>query len=120
MITITDITYDPREISKTKGLALVFVIDSQCLYDFPATDYGVELFTQNKGIEDISSEYLDYDGITLKIIKEEGFEVLQVAEYIGAILLSDHQVLDLNAYPGGQNVFSPSATFDGEKFIINS
>jgi hypothetical protein len=118
MITIADITYS--SIHDENGLALVLVIDGQCLYDFPATVYGVELFTQNKGIEDVSSEYPDYDGITVKIIKEEGFEILQVAEYIGSILLSDHQVVDLNLYPGGEYVFSPNATFDGEKFIITN
>jgi hypothetical protein len=116
MITMADITYS--SIHDENGLALVLVIDGQCLYDFPSTAYGAELFTKNKGIEDISSEYPDYDGMTLKIIKEDGFEILQVAEYIGSIMISSPQVLDLNLYPNGEYVVSPNATFDGEKFNI--
>jgi hypothetical protein len=119
MITIEDITYDPRIPTSVVGMPLVFVIDGQCVYDFPSNRYGSELFFNNKGIVDISNEYPNYDGITVKvIIDEENFETLQVSEYIGSILLSPHSVFCTYDYPFGAYVVAPNATFDGEKFII--
>jgi hypothetical protein len=119
MITIEDLTYDPRISTSVGGMPLVFVIDGQCVYDFPSNRYGSELFFKNKGIVDISDEYPDNDGITVKIIiDEENFEVLKASEYLGSILLSPHLVLCLFDYPFGAYVSSPNATFDGIKFTI--
>ena len=121
MITINDITWDPRESDKIQGLPLVFVIDGQCVYDFPATKYGSELFMQNNGIVDISADYLDYDGITVKIIIDENnFEILQTSEYLGSILLTTDKAICLWDYPYGVYVESPHATFDGEQFTITN
>ena len=119
MITINDITWDPRVSAKIQGLPLVFVIDGQCVYDLPATKYGTELFMKNNGIVDISADYPDYDGITVKIIIDENnFEILQTSEYLGSILLTTDKAICLWDYPYGVYVESPHATFDGEEFTI--
>lgn len=119
MITIDDISYDSRVSAKVAGLPVVFVIDNQCVFDMAATKYGSELFMKNNGIFDVSDEYPDFDGITVKIIiDEENFEILQASEYLGSILLTQNKALCLWDYPYGQYVQSPKDTFDGEKFII--
>lgn len=119
MINIQDITMDTRVSAKIQGLPLVFVIDGQCVYDLAATKYGTELFMKNNGILDVSSEYPDYDGITVKIIIDENnFEILQVSEYLGSVLLTTDKAICLWDYPYGVYVESPHATFNGEEFII--
>ena len=121
MITIEDITYEPYKIGSTNGLPLVFVIDGQCVYDFPATEYGTQLFMKNNGIIDISNEYPDYEGSSLKIIIDnDNFEILQTSEYLGSILLTVDKALCLWDYPYGSYVSSPDATFNGEEFYITN
>ena len=119
MITIEDLTYDPRIPTSVVGMPLVFVIDGQCVYDFPSNKYGSELLFNNEGILDVSGEYPDNDGVTVKIIiDEENFEVLKTSEYLGSILLTPHSVFCLFDYPFGAYVISPNATFDGTQFTI--
>jgi hypothetical protein len=123
MITIDDIAYSfdetKSEIENPPGLPLVFVIDGECLYDFFSNKYGAELFMKNNGIVDVSSEYPDYEGITVKIIIDENnFEIFQTSEYLGSILLTTSKALCLWDYPYGIYVQSPYATFDGEKFTL--
>jgi len=106
---------------KLAGAALVFVIDGECLYNFNATLPGVDLFTKNKGITDISSDYPEHNGSTLKIIKEnDEVEVYQTDEYFGSILLSNPTVLDLADYPYGYYVGANNASFDGTKFNLKN
>jgi hypothetical protein len=71
MITIEDITYDPRIPTSVPGMPLVFVIDGQCVYDFPSNRYGSELFFNNNEIVDISDADSNNDEITVKIIIDE-------------------------------------------------
>ena len=119
MITIEDLTYNPEVSTSVVGMPLVFVIEGQCVYDFPSTKYGSELFFKKKSIVDISEKYPDYDGITVRIIMDGGkFEELQTSEYLGSILLTPHLVLCLYDYPFGAYVISPHATFDGTQFTI--
>ena len=119
MITIEDLTYNPEVSTSVVGMPLVFVIEGQCVYDFPSTKYGSELFFKKKSIVDISEKYPDYDGITVRIIMDGGkFEELQTSEYLGSILLTPHLVLCLYDYPFGAYVISPHATFDGAQFTI--
>ena len=54
MITIEDLTYNPEVSTSVVGMPLVFVIEGQCVYDFPSTKYGSELFFKKKSIVDIS------------------------------------------------------------------
>jgi len=101
------------------GDALVWVIDGDCLYDIPVLAEHVSMFTESDEVIDVSEDYPDHDGITVRFIKnEETVEDFQTSEYFGSILLSNPQIEDLAKYPYGKYVVSPDATFDGEKFII--
>ena len=101
------------------GDALVWIIDGDCLYDIPVISKHVSMFTDSDSILDVSEEYPDHDGITVRFTKNaEIVEDFQTSEYFGSILLSNPQVESLLKYPYGKYVISPNATFDGEKFII--
>jgi hypothetical protein len=120
MLTDTDITYFRGE-GNVDGVALVWVIDGDCLYDIPTWQEYVDMFTVSDEIIDISSDYPDHDGLTLRFIKNGTMiDELQTSEYFGSILLSDPTVLNLADYPYGRYVVSPDAKFDGEKFIITN
>lgn len=103
------------------GSPLVWIIDGDCLYDIPVWDDYVDMFTSYDEIIDISSDYPEHNGITVRFIKD-GITIneLQTTEYFGSILLSDPLVLDLGDYAYGRYVVSPYAKFDGEKFIITN
>ena len=120
MINDLDITYN-LERDRLRGAPLTFVIDGECVYDFVVTEEGVNLFTKNTGIRDISSEYPSHNGSTLEITKDDGnLEIFQTSEYFGAILLSNPTVVNVTEYPYGHHVVSPNASFDGTKFIIKN
>jgi hypothetical protein len=103
------------------GMAIVWVIDGQCLYDLPVLPDYVSMFTESDEVLDVSANYPDHDGITVRFVKgtEPGVD-FQTSEYFGSILLSDPQVIDLAKYPYGDYVISPDALFDGEKFVITN
>jgi hypothetical protein len=108
-------------VAPTSGVALVWVIDGDCLYDLPVYKNYEYLFLDNDEVVDVSEEYPDNEGITIRFKKNgEALEDLNVSEYFGSILLSNPTVLDLLKYPYGRYVISPNAKFDGEKFIITN
>jgi len=116
MLTDSDIVFT---FSGTRGVALVWVIGQECLYDLPLSQEHSSIFLDSEECLDISEEYPDHDGITVRFIKNgETLEELQTTEYFGSILLSNPTVLKLEDYPYGRYVESPHALFDGEKFII--
>jgi len=99
------------------GIALVWVIDGQCLYDLPLYPIDADMFMNHDEVIDISDQYPDHNGITVAFYKAgELIEEFQTTEYFGSILLSDPLVLNLADYEGGISVMSPYATFDGERF----
>jgi hypothetical protein len=103
------------------GVALVWVIDGECLYDIPTWQEYKNMFISSDSVIDISSLYPEHDGITVRFIKNNAVvDELQTSEYFGSILLSNPTVLNLNDYPYGRYVISPHAIFDGEKFIITN
>jgi hypothetical protein len=105
--------------SNTTGIALVWVIDGDCLYDLPLSIEHAKMFIKSNNVLDVSSEYPGFNGITVRLMKDdEIINDFQTSEYFGSILLSNPQVLNLNDYPYGRYVQSPHAKFDGEKFII--
>ena len=102
-----------------ESVALVWIIDNQCLYDLPLLNTHADMFLNHDEILDISDDYPDHNGITVRFIKNnEIMEDFQTSEYFGSILLSSPQIIDLDKYPNGRYVVSPNATFDGEKFNI--
>jgi len=103
------------------GVPLVWIIDGECLYDIPTWVEHQEMFLSSDSVIDVSQNYPDHDGITVKFIKD-GLVVneLQTSEYFGSILLSNPTVINLQDYAYGRYVVSPHATFDGEKFTITN
>jgi hypothetical protein len=103
------------------GVALCWVIDGECLYDIPTWQEYAEMFTTSDEVTDISADYPDHNGITVRFIKNgQVVNELQTSEYFGSILLSNPLVVNLFDYPYGRYVVSPHATFDGEKFTITN
>jgi hypothetical protein len=103
------------------GVALCWIIDGDCLYDIPTWQEYVEMFTAHDEVLDISEDYPEHDGITVRFIKNgQAVNELQTSEYFGSILLSNPLVVNLIDYPYGRYVVSPHATFDGEKFTITN
>ena len=117
MITDQDLiySYDPENPAH----ALVWIIDGICLYDIPVEVPYAEIFLNLDEVVDVSDEYPDHDGITVKLIKDgQELETFKTTEYFGSILLSEPLVLKLAEWPFGKYVESPNAEFDGEKFLI--
>ena len=114
MLTDTSITYKKTDV---KGVALVWVIDGQCLYDLPLNKEYADIFLAADNVVDVSENYPENEGLTVQLKKgDEILEELNTSEYFGSILLSNPLVLDLSKYPGGNTIISPNALFDGEKF----
>ncbi len=106
---------------QVQASALVWIIGEDCLYDLPIWKIYEEMFLNNDEVIDISSEYPEHNGITVRFMKDGNIvDELQTSEYFGSILLSNPLVLDLLKYPYGRYVQSPDAKFDGEKFIITN
>ena len=103
------------------GVALVWVIDGDCLYDIPTWQQYADMFLNHDEVVDISDQHQDLGGITVQFKKGgEVINELNTSEYFGSILLSSPTVLNLADYPYGRYVQSPHAKFDGEKFIITN
>lgn len=101
------------------GIALVWVIGEDCLYDLPLSVEHAQIFLDTDEVLDISEEYPDHDGITVRLIKDGiVLEDFQTSEYFGSILLSNPQVLNLTDYPYGLYVSSPNAKFINNQFVL--
>jgi hypothetical protein len=103
----------------TKGVALVWVIDTRCVYDLPLSQEHSYIFLEADEVVDISEDYSEHEGITVRFLKEgQILEELQTSEYFGSILLSNPKVLKLEDYPYGMYVMSPNALFVDNEFVI--
>jgi hypothetical protein len=101
------------------GVPLVWVIDTQCVYDLPLYAGHATIFQEADEVVDISADYPEHDGITVRFLKEGVvLEELQTTEYFGSILLSNPLVLNLMDYPYGMYVESPNALFVNNEFVI--
>jgi hypothetical protein len=105
--------------SGQRGVPLVWVIDQQCVYDLPLSVDHAAIFTEATEVVDISENYPEHDGVTVRFIKDgKVLEELQTSEYFGSVLLSSPQVLSLLDYPYGMYVSSPNAMFINNEFVI--
>lgn len=116
MFTDTDIEFS---FNGVLGVALVWVIDGDCLYDIPLSVEHSEIFINADTVIDISEEHPEHEGLVVRLISG-GQTTMELAttEYFGSILQSNPLVVKLNDYPYGRYVQSPNATFDGQKFTI--
>ncbi len=118
MLNDTDLEFT---YSGTPGVALVWVIDGECLYDLPLSVEHAEIFLNADQVVDISEEYPEHDGLVVRLIQNGTTTMeLMTTEYFGSILQSNPLVLKLSDYPYGRYVISPYAEFDGEKFVITN
>jgi hypothetical protein len=116
MLTDNNINFTHNGIN---GIALVWVIEEDCLYDLPLSVEHANIFLDVNEVVDISDEYPDHNGITVRLIKDGNIlEDFQTSEYFGSILLSNPQVLRLIDYPYGLYVVSPYAKFIDNKFVL--
>lgn len=116
---ISDLDIVITNSNEQPGKPLVWVIDQECLYDLPVQEEYVNMFLNYISIQDVSVEYQNHDGIAVRFTKDGEFVYdFLTSEYFGSILLSSPLVLNLLDYAYGRYVMSPSAMFDGEKFII--
>jgi len=103
----------------TRGVPLVWVIETQCVYDLPLSVEHAAIFTEATEVVDISEDYPEHEGVTVRFIKDgQVLEELQTSEYFGSVLLSSPQVLSLLDYPYGMYVSSPNALFINNEFVI--
>ena len=102
-----------------RGVPLVWVIDTQCLYDIPLSAEHAAIFTDADEVVDISEDYPEHEGVTVRFLKDgQVLEELQTTDYFGSILLSSPLVLNLGDYPYGMYVMSPNALFVDNQFVI--
>ena len=105
--------------SGTVGVPLVWVIDTQCVYDLALSQEHAAIFIEADEVVDISEEHSEHEGVTVRFLKAgQVLEELQTSEYFGSILLSSPQVLKLTDYPYGMYVMSPNALFVDNQFVI--
>ena len=103
----------------TRGVPLVWVIDTQCLYDLPLSKEHAAIFLESDEVVDVSEDYPEHDGMTIRFLKQGSLvEELQTSDYFGSILLSNPQILNLMDYPYGLYVVSPNALFVDGEFVI--
>ena len=101
------------------GVALVWIIEGDCIYDLAVSEEHAEIFESADEVIDVSSEYPDHMGITVRFKKAgEVLEDFQTTEYFGSCLLSNPMVLRLADYPYGRYVSAPNAKFKDNQFII--
>lgn len=116
MLTDSSIEFVHRGVN---GVALVWVIDQQCLYDLALTAEHADVFLSATEVLDVSSEYPEHDGVTVRFLRDGLLlDELQTSEYFGSILLSSPLVLRLGDYPNGMYVSSPHALFVNDEFVI--
>jgi hypothetical protein len=103
----------------TRGVPLVWIIETQCVYDLALSVEHAAIFTNADEVLDISEDYPEHEGVTVRFLKEgQVLEELQTSEYFGSVLLSNPQVLSLLDYPYGMYVSSPNAMFINNEFVI--
>lgn len=117
MITDNDLKYihDHEKL----GHALSWVIDGECVYDIALNDKYAEIFLLSDTIEDVSLEYPDLPGITVRFFKNGlPIEELNTSEYFGSVLLTPHLVINLHGHTNGWYVSGANAQFVDKQFVI--
>jgi hypothetical protein len=120
MLTDNNLLYT-RGNDGINGVAIAWVIEGEVPYCIPTWQEFADMFMFHDEIVDISLDYPDHDGITVRFIKNgEVINELQTTEYFGSILLSNPLAVKTLDYAYGRYVMGGDATFDGEKFTITN
>jgi hypothetical protein len=105
--------------SGTPGIALVWVIGEDCLYDEALTVEHAEMFLQTNNVKNVTPENSFSETMILELYRDNVLlETLETSDYFGSILLSNPLVLNLANYLNGSRVESPHAKFINNEFVI--
>lgn len=116
MITDDDIYFTHNG---ENGVPLAWIIDENVVHDLPLYRHHASIFLNHDEVVDISDQYPEHDGITVKFIKDNQIlEIFQTSEYFGSILLSNPQVINLLEHENGVEVYFPNAKFVDNKIVI--
>lgn len=116
MITDNSISYIKED---GLGHALAWIIDDECLYTLALNSTYADLFLLSDEIQDVSSEYLENGGITVRFYKNgEQVEDFNTTEYFGSILLSPHKVINLFGHEYGWYAGGSNTRFVDNRFVI--
>lgn len=119
MLKDSDIEY--AHVPGIYGYALAWIIDTECVYALALNEQYAKMFKDCNSVIDISDEYLDHDGITVRLMKDDQvLEDFQTSEYFGSVLLSNPLVLDLAEHAYGTYVEANKASFVDGQFIIKN
>jgi hypothetical protein len=118
MITEQDISFVYNGI---QGVSLAFVIGEDSLYDFCFTQENAEIFLGFDEAVDISDQYPEHGGITVRLLKNgEVLEDFQTSEYFGSILLSNPVLIRLITHKNGIYLSSPHGKFINNEFVLTN
>lgn len=116
---ITDIDIEYKVISGYAGYALAWIIEEECVFANALNKEYFDLFTSFNNAIDISDQYPEHNGITVRLIKnDEILEDFQTSEYFGSILLSNPIVIDIMEYPYGAYVEPFKCKFINDQFVF--
>lgn len=120
MITDNDLnSYTDEQI--LAGDALCWVIDEHVVYDVNTSKEHGDIFLSATRVEDVSSEYPDHAGITVRLFKDDqALDDFQTSEYFGSVLLSSPTVVNISNHKNGRYVISPDAYFRNYEFEITN
>ena len=119
MITDIEITYKP-EYNETDGVALAFVIGEDVPYTIAARGFAANLFLNFTDAIDVSENFPENDGITIKFMNNETeLETLHTSEYFGSILLSNPKVINMLNHKRGSATGEPAKFIDHEFYVLD-
>lgn len=117
---ITDLDIEYKHINGIVGYALAWIINEDCVYALTLNKEYSEMFTSYDEVIDVSEQYPENNGITIRFIKDNTIiNDFQTSEYFGSILLSNPLVINLHDYPYGAYVVPNHTKFINNQFIIN-
>lgn len=118
---LTDSNIEYVHVPGIYGYALAWIIDTECVYAIALNEQYATMFKECNNAIDISSEYPDHDGITVRLMKDDTIlEDFQTSEYFGSILLSNPLVLDLADHAYGVYVEANKASFINNEFVLKN
>jgi hypothetical protein len=119
MITDIEITFNP-DANETEQAALAFVIGEDVPYTIAASKLGADLFLGFTDAIDVSENFPENDGITIKFMNNETeLETLHTSEYFGSILLSNPKVINLVKHKRGYATGEPAKFIDNEFYVLD-
>lgn len=118
MLTDKDIAY--QQIVGYAGYALAWIIEEDCVFTNVMNKQYFDLFTSFDNAIDISDQYPEHNGITVRLIKDDVIlEDFQTSEYFGSILLSNPIIIDIMEYPYGAYVEPFKCKFIKDQFVFS-